>query len=460
MNPLIYQLYLLQIEDYKIGRFWRLLFQKGIYFPGQPLRKKLVWTKKAILIFVLAIILFCLIAYLSFSASLLSGILVTVISLLIFPLFYTLLLIIILPFDLIGKIIVKSRAKRTIGLAKDLKIIGIAGSYGKTTLRNLLCSVLKEKYKVLSPEGNINTAVGISAWINANNISDSDVLIIEFGEEYLGDNKKIAEIFKTDIVIITGVNEAHLERFGSIEKTAEAIFESVKYAKPEAKVFINSSDNNAISFYSKYVGKREVVIYKDESTNKKFDQDNLSQSAEFSGIGQVKTKILGDYIFSDIAISIMIANLLELSKEQVGAGVEKLAPIKHRLEPIKGAGDVLVIDDSYNGNPAGVESAINLLGFFERKRKIFLTPGLVETGAKNNQVHEKIGMQLAKVADKIILIKNSATIHIAKGLSKANFSDENVIWFDSGPEAHKNLSNILKPGDVILFQNDWGDQYF
>lgn len=460
MNPLTYQLYLLQIEDYKIFRFWNLLFKKGFYFSRQPLRKKLVWTNKVLLIATLSIFLLALISYLSFQAGIIIGIISIVVSLFLWPIYCTVSLILIWPVDSILKQIIIGKARKLVETADDLKIIGIAGSYGKTTLRNLMVSVLKEKYKVLSPEGNLNTAVGISSWANKKKINDADILIIEFGEEYPGDNKKIAGIFPPNFVIITGINEAHFERIGSIEKTAETIFESVSFAKSGAKVFINKEDKNAMEFYKKYVGEKEVELY-DSSSAKEiiFNQEELIQSAEIEKIGKVKTKILGDYIFADIDTVIKIAQELEIPDKEIKAGIEKMDPIEHRLQPIKGAGDVLVIDDSYNGNPAGVKSAIKLLGSFTDKRKIYLTPGLVETGEKNKEVHEQIGRELAKVANKVILVKNSATDFIAHGLKNGSFKEGDIIWFNSAPEAHKSLGSILKPKDVILFQNDWGDQY-
>jgi UDP-N-acetylmuramoyl-tripeptide--D-alanyl-D-alanine ligase len=150
---------------------------------------------------------------------------------------------------------------------------------------------------------------------------------------------------------------------------------------------------------------------------------------------------------------------LGLSDDEIKRGLIDIKPVEHRLQPIKSEGNVLVIDDSYNANPVGVEEAIRVLGRFDGKRKIYITPGIVESGQKNKEIHTKIGHDLAKVADKVILIKNSATPFIDMGLEEKGFKKEDIIWFDTADEAHKSLGNILKPGDVILFQNDWGDQY-
>jgi UDP-N-acetylmuramoyl-tripeptide--D-alanyl-D-alanine ligase len=148
-----------------------------------------------------------------------------------------------------------------------------------------------------------------------------------------------------------------------------------------------------------------------------------------------------------------------MENTEIKRGIAEIKPVNHRLEPIQGAGGVLVIDDSYNGNPQGAKSAIKVLSKFKDRRKIYLTPGLVESGTRNKEVHLEIGRELAPVADKVILVRNSATPYIAEGLKGENFRDDDIIWHGTAKSAHDSLSQILKPGDVILFQNDWGDQH-
>jgi UDP-N-acetylmuramoyl-tripeptide--D-alanyl-D-alanine ligase len=467
MNPfsiIKYQLYLLQIENNEIGRYWRLLFGKGYFKSRQPLQKSLNWTAKAKLILLLSLVFWasCDVALFSFSSKplALAG---AILLFLFFPAFYSIILLLMIPLDWVVKFLVIGKARRLIKNSGNLKIIGIAGSYGKTTMKNLLVSVLGQKIKLITPGGNTNTALGISSWLLKNSLKNTEVLLIEFGEEYQGDNKRIAGIFPPDIVVITGVSEAHFERIGNIENIAATIFESVEGSKPKAQIYLNSDDENIVKNYQKYVGGREVHFYGQKSefkvTEKKFDQQKLSWSAEVQGFGRIEASFLAEYIISDITLCVMIARSLGLSDDEIKRGLIDIKPVEHRLQPIKSKGNVLVIDDSYNANPVGVEEAIRVLGRFDGKRKIYITPGIVESGQKNKEIHTKIGHDLAKVADKVILIKNSATPFIDMGLEEKGFKKEDIIWFDTADEAHKSLGNILKPGDVILFQNDWGDQY-
>lgn len=459
MNPLKYQLYLLQIENYEIGRYWSLLFHKGFYRSCAPLRKSLVWTKKIALIAFISLIILAISSWLFVQIGLIFGIMWLIISFLFAPVYFTISLIILSPFDLIAKKIMMNKAYNLVKNSK-LKIIGVAGSYGKTTLKNVISSILSQKLKVLVPPESINTAVGMSSWILKNYSKKSEILIVEFGEEYQGDNKRIAEIFPPDFAIITGINEAHFERMKSIKNIAATIFESAVYANENVKVYLNSRDKNVMKYHQDYTKDKFVEYYSGDSfKNRIFDPEKLVWKADGTGLGEIELKILGEYIFSDVEVAYKVAGELGLSGRDIKKGISEINPVDHRLEPIRGAGDVLVIDDSYNGNPEGVKEAINLLSRFTKKRKIYLTPGLVEAGEKNREVHVKIGEELADVADKVILIKNSATPYIAEGLKNKNFKDENIIWHDTAKEAHDSLSKVLKPGDVIIFQNDWGDQH-
>ena len=118
-----------------------------------------------------------------------------------------------------------------------------------------------------------------------------------------------------------------------------------------------------------------------------------------------------------------------------------------------------MIDDSYNGNPAGVREAIRVLSKFINRRKVFVTPGLVEMSQKAKPIHEEIGYLLGQAADIVILIRNSVTPYIAEGLKRTNFDERNLKWFATAQEAHASMSVMIQPGDVVLFQNDWPDNY-
>ena len=261
---------------------------------------------------------------------------------------------------------------------------------------------------------------------------------MEMGAYRRGEIKALCEIATPDIAVLTGINEAHLERFGSIENTIKAKFEIVENAKSDALIVLNNDNFFVRENYKFHLGTRGVDFYK--ATERQLDYPAVP--------------LLGEYIWGTINACVIIAKKLGMNDQEILRGIAKIKPVPHRLEKIENPNGITIIDDSYNGNPDGVKEAIKVLGKFEGRRKIYITPGLVEAGERIKTVHNSIGESLNPVADLVILIKNSVTPFIAEKLDP-----KKVIWFESAQEAHASLPNILKSGDVILFQNDWPDNY-
>lgn len=469
INLQTYQLYLLQLENYELFRYWRLLVKRH-FWPKSQQRKALVWTGKAVAVFGLAEILAflfatCVVWVLRGKIADLWSVFIAVgvfVCLQVVQfVFFSLAVALLLPVDYIVKKFLALRARNKLADFSNLKIIGVAGSYGKTTMKEILRHVLAVKFAVAATPESVNTPVGIARWILKEVSRETQVLVVEMGEHYRGDVAEICSLAKPDIAVVTGINEAHLERLKHLETAIETIFEIVTHAKAGADIFLNGDDANVVENYSKFVWPdHQVEFYKKTDLSpRRFVPAELCWEAGVPQVGQVKIFLLGEYVLGDISAVVKLAKSLGLSAEEIKKGVEKIRPIEHRLQPIQSAADVLVIDDAYNGNSAGVAEAIKVLSRFPDRRRIYITPGLVETGKRVAGVHTKIGQELASVADLVILIQNSVTPYIAEGLAEEGYSKEKILWYKTAPEAHEDLKNILKPGDVILFQNDWGDQY-
>ncbi len=489
-----YQLYLLQIENYEISRFLKLLFQRGIASNGE-LRKALIWTLKAKVLFALAeAMLVCFTVYgvraigYAYNWHLWQEILEAIIVIFLLQFFFFIFLarawVIITPADKWFKIRVVGQAKKKLQFLTQraantaqhagsgpLVVIGIAGSFGKTTMKETLAAALSSSFKVQKTSESVNTPVGIARWIMQEVAHDTQVIVVEMGEHYPGDVKELCDLLHPDISVITGINEAHMERFGNLDTAIATIFEAAVFAKPDAKIVINADSVLAVHHFNLYVGTRKTVWYSSHNSplgsftvsNVHFDQRNLQQTFNCDG-EMFTTKLLGEYAIGNAVAALLVGRELGLSVAQIKLGLAGLLPVEHRLQPIVNPAGLIVIDDSYNGNPDGVTEAIRVLGKFQDHRKIYLTPGLVEMGQRTQEVHVAIGKQLANVADVVILIKNSVTPYIVEGLKSANNNQSTkllpeIIWFDSAPQAHKALSKIVKPNDVIVFQNDWGDNY-
>lgn len=435
INPfayLYYHLYLLQLEEYDLGFFIKIIKStKGI--PPERLRKKLIFTPKIVLLLVmtlgsiisLSIIfspIFLLVLYVSF-----------------FPIIFALVLL--TPLDLFLKKIRVQKAKKVLSKYPDLKVIGIAGSYGKTTMKEVLSTILAQKYQVVKTPENINTLLGIAELILKKVDEHTEILVVEMGEFNRGDIKEICTLVKPQIGIITGINEAHLVRMGSLENTVADIFELAQNMSKDGLLVVNDDDKLVHSNFKKFVTHQQMVLYSSKNNH------------------NLKSGLLGRYASGVLSATAAVAKRLGLSDEQIKQGCALIKPLPHRLEPIVGAQGVLVIDDSYNGNPEGVKEAIYLLSTYTDRRKVYITPGLVEMGMHSPEVHREIGKKLSAVANLVVLIQNSATPFIAEGLIGGGFKKENIIWYESTERAHAAMGEIVKPNDVVLFQNDWPDNY-
>jgi UDP-N-acetylmuramoyl-tripeptide--D-alanyl-D-alanine ligase len=470
-----YHLYLLQLENYELGRFWKLLNKKGWFPPKEAQRKDLVWTPKAILLFVLAEIIILLLAYAFYLTKIYppfaypwQDFLTFVVSVYFLdfftPIFLSLAAIILWPIDFIAKHLVISEAKGHIAGMKNIKVIGISGSYGKTTMKEVLRQVLGLRFKVQATPESVNTPVGIARWILKEIDDATNIAIIEMGEHYRGDITDICDIAKPDIAVVTGINEAHMERMGNIQNVAATVFEILGGAKQNALVVLNADDSNITANYEKYIRKDEKLEKFSSSVFSfaNFDVEKLVWKVK-GVIGEFDINLLGEYALGDLDAAIKIAKYLGREDIEIKQGIARIRPVEHRLQPILRDHNILVIDDAYNGNSDGAEEAIKVLARFTNRRKIYITPGLVETGSSVAEVHRKIGQQLASVADVVILIKNSVTGFIQEGIMNGELGIKNgkpkIVWFNTAQDAHAALQTILQPNDVMLFQNDWGDQY-
>jgi len=469
-------LYLFQLENYYPFRFLKVSL-KNIFNFNSERRQKLIWTKKAILLFVFSVLIFFIISFLpflffeNFFISFAFFIILSAFLLFFFFIPLSLSYLFILPFDLFAKFLVISHARKKIASFSNLKIIGVTGSYGKTTMKEILFSILSEKFKVLKTPENFNTPLGVSNFILSSLSADIEVLIVEMGAYKIGDIKKLCRLAPPDIAVITGINESHLERFKKIENTVKAKFEIVENSKPKAQIVLNVDNDLIVSNYKEYLKNRPVAFYtasrhylaKYQIKNFVFLPDGTGLRFSLMNpkgeIGPFQVNLLAEYATGSFSAAALIAENLGLTSAEILHGASKVKPVSHRLEPLRNPNGVLIIDDSYNGNPAGVKEALRVLARLAPRRRIYITPGLVETGKEAERIHKEIGFELAAVAQIIILIKTSVTPFIKQALLERHFPENNIKEFSSMKEVEAALPQIVNSGDVVLFQNDWPDNY-
>ncbi|MCX8035330.1 MAG: Mur ligase family protein [Candidatus Dojkabacteria bacterium] len=475
LKDLAREIYLFQLEYYDIKRYLKASKHvKEVFF-----ERKIDFTPKLISILIASILSLFLINLIIYH---LWGISLTLILFILFSSFiyihlfkYFLIIgsLFVYPIELIIKNLIYFIAKLKLKRCKNLIVIGIAGSYGKTSTKNIISYLLEQKYIVLKTDKSINTPLGICKIILKQLNKSHDFFVVEIGEYKKGDVREIANIVEPHIGIITGINEAHNERMGGIKNAIETIFE-ITESKKIGEIYINIDDINIKNSYKKYESaKYQFVPYSSSKTDEcgieelEFDTDGNGQKwklQDFKSSQTIigKTKLIAEYALGLIMLCYLFNKRFNIvSTNQFIKIIEHYKGTPHRLYLIKNSKNLIIIDDSYNSNPNGAKEAIKTLAKFKNRRKIYITPGIVELGDLSYEKHFYIGELLAGYGiNVILLIENSNIKGIIDGALSKGFRKENIIIFRNRSELHKNIEKFTEPGDVLLFQNDVTENYF
>lgn len=358
-------------------------------------------------------------------------------------------------------------AQEKIKSMDDLDTVGITGSFGKTSTKFIVDTILKEKYRVLKTPESYNTPMGISKVINSKLTNDYEIFIAEMGARYIGDIKEIAKLVHPKIGVITSIGPAHLETFKNIENIMKTKYELIEEL-PSDGIAIFNYDNK---YLRKLADKtfKEKILYGLENQEK---LDIYATDIEVSELGssfilkdksgeEIKctTKLLGKHNIYNILAGASVAKALGLTFEEIRRGIAKIEPIPHRLNIINPGTGVIVIDDTFNSNPVGVKAALEVLNQFKEGRKIIITPGMVELGDKEEESNREFGVRMSTVCDYVILVGKNRTKPIYKGLKESGYNENNIIVVQNLDEATKEFQKIVRPKDVVLFENDLPDNY-
>lgn len=350
--------------------------------------------------------------------------------------------------------------KESAAIFRDTKAakIAVAGSYGKTSMKELLLMVLGEGKKVAATPANKNVAIS-HAYFARKLKGDEDVLIIEYGEGAPGDVARFAATTRPTHAVITGLAPAHLDHYKTLHDAGEDIFSVANGVQPE-HVYVNAESAATKEFL-----KPKFVTYGEDGTlgwqthDVKIGIDGTRFTLKKDGKAMhVHSGLLGRHQLGPLSLAAALAFELGLSIKQIEAGVAKTMPFEHRMQPYVLAG-AWIIDDTYNGNIEGIRAGAGLLHDLPATRKVYVTPGLVDQGVETQNVHEEMGRLIAGGApDVVVLMQNSVTAFIQKGLEEKHFAGR-VIVEDDPLKFYQNLSLFVAHGDVVMMQNDWPDNY-
>lgn len=357
------------------------------------------------------------------------------------------------------------QAKKVINSMPNLIVIGITGSYGKTSVKNFLQKALEKKYEVIATPKNYNTTMGVVKTILENLKSTHQIFICEMGATKPNDIKEICDIVKPKLGIITSIGPQHLESFKSIEKIVETKFELVESVKQNNGITFLNFDNE---YLSKQCKEENIITYGVNNDSLNYNAFNIkitSEGSKFSIIDKKErkkieftTKIIGAHNVVNITGVVAVSNYLGISLNDIASQIKNLKSVEHRLQLINYK-NFNIIDDSYNSNPVSSKSALDTLAQFDGI-KIIVTPGMVELGNDEKRYNYELGKYACNICDYIFLVNSKQAKYVYEGILGTNFNKNKIFNVSSPQEAINKISNLnIKSKVTVLLENDLPDNY-
>lgn len=473
-------LHMVQLEEYNSDNYkkWIQSNRERAYNLGKntyPVKKPLVFTQRATRLY---------------RANILISAILVVLPMLAYVFFPSLITVVIIP--LVAFIVYRNQpdtmliantlmvpversinqgfydsAQNKIKAREDLKVVGITGSFGKTSTKFIIGTILQEKYNVLNTPESYNTPMGLSKVINNDLNNDHEVFVAEMGAREIGEIKEVAELCQPNIGVITSIGPVHIETFKNIDNIMKTKYELIEEL-PADGVAVFNYDNEHLKKLADKTFKEKLLYGLEDIENLDIYADDIVVSELGSTFTlrdkkgnsvSCTTKLLGKHNIYNILAGACVAISLGMSFEEISRGIGKIEPIPHRLNIIDSGTGVIVIDDAFNSNPIGTKAALDVISQFKEGRKIIVTPGMVELGAMEEEANREFGVNIGKVCDYAILVGEKRTKPIYEGLMEANFNPANIFIVNNLDEASQELGKITRPKDVVLFENDLPDNY-
>ncbi|MGD9639460.1 MAG: UDP-N-acetylmuramoyl-tripeptide--D-alanyl-D-alanine ligase [Alphaproteobacteria bacterium] len=347
------------------------------------------------------------------------------------------------------------------------KIIGITGSYGKTSTKKLIEHIISSLAPSLATPGSINTLMGICRIIREKLDKAHQYFVVEMGAYGIGSIKRLCDFTPPDVSVITAIGHAHYERFKSLETVAKAKLEIAEATVKKGGFVIVNTMAIAPEFIKMAEGicnNNLRTVGKDASCD--YILTNVEQTKD--GISLVITNkdehwdiiapIYGVHQAENIALAFALCHSLGIDGSTIAAILKTAPQTQHRLEVKRSDSGVTIIDDAYNSNPTGFASALDVLHLLGSiGRKILVTPGMTELGAYHDDAHKKIGEKAAHCADIALIINPKRIPSLISGFENAK--GDKALLFDSFADAKKWIDDNAKTNDVILYENDLPDIY-
>jgi len=359
-------------------------------------------------------------------------------------------------------------ARRRLDTHPGLIILGVTGSYGKTSTKHFLQRLLSEKYNTLMTPGSYNTPMGVVRTVRERLLPTHEVFVCEMGARHVGDIKKLCQIARPRHGLLTSVGPQHLETFGTQEAIANEKFQLIHALPSGGLAFLNMSS----PLVKNHPLNRPAVRYGiSEETDHTLDYRAFDLKAGPEGLdfsvetkagetARFSTALIGRHNVENITAAIAVAHKLGVPLARLVSAVRTLKPTSHRLQLLTPAAGLTIIDDAFNANPEGARIALETLAGFDGL-KLLVTPGFIELGDRQDACHEELGRQAAVVCDFVALVGVKQTEAIVRGLTSSGFPGEKLFVGETFQECMTAVRDLPADGRTkfVLLENDLPDHY-
>lgn len=342
------------------------------------------------------------------------------------------------------------------------KVIGITGSFGKTSVKHILGHILQMQAPTLITPGSVNTLMGITRILRTQLKADHHYCVIEMGAYQRGSIAKLCHLTPPHAAIVTAIGPVHLERFGSMENVRLAKAELPQALTAEGLAIFNGDDPECQKIAENLSVK--TVLYGKESGDYRYSQVVQTemglrfQVTHEAQTHHIEAPLMGVHQAKNIMAALACAHALGVPMLTILAALKSTPQISHRLELKKDGSGLTVLDDAYNSNPEGFQSALKTLKIFPG-RKILITPGMVELGHEEGEEHARLGALAAETADRICVVRSERIPRFVEAIRQGGFPGRDLILHDSMNEALQWLKQTGLNGDTVLIENDLPDIY-
>lgn len=352
-------------------------------------------------------------------------------------------------------------------------VIGITGSYGKTSTKEYIAHILNGKYKVLATPKSYNTLMGVCITIN-NDLDPHygyEYFVVEMGAYIRGEIRRICNLVRPSISVVTAVGPQHLERFGSLENTTTAKYEIIAALPDDGVGVFNADDSRVKGMADRGHPVNRWLISCAESPHEEARLVALNVQQTLNGLAfevldrqtntreTFQTTLIGLHNVTNVLLASAVALHSGMTLPEIAMRVRTLTAPDHRLRSNTTPQGITIIDDAYNTNPVGAANALQVLALHPQKR-ILITPGMVEMGEMQDSENEKLGRLATQHCTHIVLVGIEQTQPIQRGIKSTAFPPDNLLVFDTLGEAITWYQSIVQAGDAVLFLNDLPDIYF